>query len=116
MAREEGFAMKQRTWILTLTVSSLAALASVRAATPPPELRCLLDQPYKGLAPNRGTTPMFLSVDVKSRVVVLRDERRIPSARVTTLELAVSDDSLLVRCFERLRDLFRDRQHLIRRH
>jgi len=37
---------------------------------------------------------MFLSVDVESRVVVSRDERRIPSARVKTLELVVTDDDL----------------------
>jgi hypothetical protein len=38
---------------------------------------------------------MFLSVDVESLVVVSRDERRIPGARVKTLELAVSDDDLI---------------------
>jgi len=86
--------MRQRLWILTLAVSGFAALVPVRAATPPLELRCVLDQPYKGLAPNRGSTPMFLSVDVESRVVVSRDERRIPSARVKTLELFVTDDDL----------------------
>ena len=86
--------MKQRTWIVTLVVSGLAALAPILAAASPVELRCVLDQPYKGLAPNRGATPMFLFVDVESRVVVLRDERRIPSAIVQTLELAVSDDEL----------------------
>ena len=86
--------MKQRTSIVTLVVSGLAALAPILAAASPVELRCVLDQPYKGLAPNRGATPMFLFVDVESRVVVLRDERRIPSAIVQTLELAVSDDEL----------------------
>src|SRR6516225_4308386 len=86
--------MKQRTWILTLVVSGLAALAPALAAASPVELSCVLDQPYKGLAPNRGATPMSLSVDVESRVVVSQDERRIPSARVRTHELAVSDDDL----------------------
>jgi hypothetical protein len=94
MALGGGFAMKQRTWILTLLVSCLAALSRVPAAMPPLELRCVLDQPYKGLAPNRGATPMFLSVDVESRIVVSRDERRIPEARVKTMELAVSGDDL----------------------
>jgi hypothetical protein len=86
--------MKHRAWILTLAVSGLAVLA-LRAATPPLELRCVLDRPYKGLAPNRGSTPMFLSLDVDSLVVVSRDDRRIPSARVKTLELAVSDEDLI---------------------
>jgi hypothetical protein len=52
--------MKPRTWILTLVVSSPAALAPVPAAAPLLELRCVLDQPYTGLAPNRGTTPRLL--------------------------------------------------------
>jgi hypothetical protein len=86
--------MKQRTRILIVLVSGLAALAPALAAASPVELRCTLDQPYSGLAPNRGATPMFLSVDVESRIVVLRDERRIPSVREKTLELAVSDDEL----------------------
>jgi hypothetical protein len=37
---------------------------------------------------------MFLSVNVESRVVISRDERRIPSARVRAQELAVRDDEL----------------------
>jgi hypothetical protein len=37
---------------------------------------------------------MFSSVDVEARVVVSRDERRIPEARVKTMELAVSGDEL----------------------